>query len=455
MNARSCLLTLILASLAVPTLVQTAPAETSPKPMASVEARWDGVYCDLLSVSRPNPGELTIRYRYRNLSNESLRFPTLKDFVPQTVLLEPLEPAVYGPFKDVDGKTVGSSTLGPHGGGKTIAAGASQAHWVKLVAPPEAVTSVTPIVQGCAPFEEVPVGGSSPGVDPRTVPLPAAVSQDMEVEGMAVEVVEIRRVPGSLLHLAFRYRNNGSEPYKFPNLQNKAAETYIVDSANRTKYEVVFYEKYSALASTTQDLATGSGTTIQPGKVLDMWARFPAPPEETTRIGLFVPEAQPFEGLEIAGTGTGSTEAGSPVAGSATVLDAALKDLGAEVTDTDVRIEMGADVLFAFDEAELKDEAAAALEPVLTVLASYPEAQVTIEGHTDSKGDEAYNQTLSEKRAESVKGWLVGNANFNAARIRTTGLGETKPVAHNTKPDGSDDPEGRQKNRRVTIVVQK
>ena len=66
---------------------------------------------------------------------------------------------------------------------------------------------------------------------------------------------------------------------------------------------------------------------------------------------------------------------------------------------------------------------------------------MTIEGHTDAKGADAYNQTLSEQRAASVKQWLVANAQVNGAAIATRGWGKSKPVTHNAKPDGSDDPD--------------
>jgi outer membrane protein OmpA-like peptidoglycan-associated protein len=62
---------------------------------------------------------------------------------------------------------------------------------------------------------------------------------------------------------------------------------------------------------------------------------------------------------------------------------------------------------------------------------------------------------LSENRADAVKAWLVQNASVAGSRISTRGWGETKPIAPNKKPDGSDDPEGRQKNRRVEIVLTK
>ena len=80
---------------------------------------------------------------------------------------------------------------------------------------------------------------------------------------------------------------------------------------------------------------------------------------------------------------------------------------------------------------------------------------MTIDGHTDGKGTDAYNNALSERRAAAVKTWLTANAQ-DGARRRDPRLGESRsPVAHNTKPDGSDDPEGRAKNRRVQIIVRK
>jgi outer membrane protein OmpA-like peptidoglycan-associated protein len=89
------------------------------------------------------------------------------------------------------------------------------------------------------------------------------------------------------------------------------------------------------------------------------------------------------------------------------------------------------------------------------VLKANPNAKVAIEGHTDGRGADDYNQKLSEARAASVKQWLVANAQANGANFAIRGWGKTKPVAPNAKPDGADDPEGRAKNRRVEIVVRK
>ncbi len=83
----------------------------------------------------------------------------------------------------------------------------------------------------------------------------------------------------------------------------------------------------------------------------------------------------------------------------------------------------------------------------------YPDAPLLIEGHTDGKGTHAYNMTLSGNRAGAVKKWLVENAGTKASRITTRGWRDAKPVAPNNKPDGSDDPQGRQKNRRVELTL--
>ena len=85
----------------------------------------------------------------------------------------------------------------------------------------------------------------------------------------------------------------------------------------------------------------------------------------------------------------------------------------------------------------------------------YDSNRVTIEGHTDAKGLEPYNQKLSERRATAVRQWLMVTGGLGGMHFLTSGYGAKRSVAPNLKPDGSDNPEGRQKNRRVEIVVRK
>jgi outer membrane protein OmpA-like peptidoglycan-associated protein len=143
--------------------------------------------------------------------------------------------------------------------------------------------------------------------------------------------------------------------------------------------------------------------------------------------------------------------AGAAMGGRVQSLEGALKDLGATVRGREIKINLAADVLFDFDKADLRPAAGPALERVLAVLKSYPKANVLIEGHTDGKGNDQYNQKLSERRADSVRRWLAEHGATTA--MTTHGWGKARPIAPNTKPGGADDPEGRQKNRRVEITV--
>jgi outer membrane protein OmpA-like peptidoglycan-associated protein len=136
-------------------------------------------------------------------------------------------------------------------------------------------------------------------------------------------------------------------------------------------------------------------------------------------------------------------------------IDGLLRDLGAKVVGNEIRISLSADVLFDFDSAALRPDATTQLVKVAQVIKGYPRSPVLIEGHTDSKGADAYNLALSQKRAASVKQWLQQSGGIAAAKMTTRGLGETTPVAPNEKPDGTDDPAGRQKNRRVEITLTK
>ncbi len=114
------------------------------------------------------------------------------------------------------------------------------------------------------------------------------------------------------------------------------------------------------------------------------------------------------------------------------------------------------DVLFDFDSAEIRPSAEQALAQIAESLGErYPGKRVRIEGHTDDKGSDSYNLKLSKRRAEAVRAWLESEGGWDAEQAQVVGLGETHPVARNQRTDGSDDPAGRQLNRRVEIVVLK
>jgi outer membrane protein OmpA-like peptidoglycan-associated protein len=143
--------------------------------------------------------------------------------------------------------------------------------------------------------------------------------------------------------------------------------------------------------------------------------------------------------------------AGSRGAITATVQQVrqAMQDLGARESTLEVTVSLPADVLFDFDKAEIRPDAATALARLATVIRGYPAGRAEIQGHTDAKGNTGYNQLLSERRAEAVKRWLVERESIATDRLATSGFGKSRPVADNQTEAG------RQKNRRVEVVVQK
>jgi outer membrane protein OmpA-like peptidoglycan-associated protein len=119
-----------------------------------------------------------------------------------------------------------------------------------------------------------------------------------------------------------------------------------------------------------------------------------------------------------------------------------------------VRLYLAADVLFDFDKSTIRHDAAKTLHQAADIIRARSKGVVRVEGYTDSKGNAAYNARLSEQRAASVKEWLVSKEGLKIA-MTTLGSGAANPVAPNAKPDGSDNPAGRQRNRRVEIVISK
>jgi OOP family OmpA-OmpF porin len=116
-------------------------------------------------------------------------------------------------------------------------------------------------------------------------------------------------------------------------------------------------------------------------------------------------------------------------------------------------VEVLENVYYAFNKAQLLEESFAALDKLAELMNQNPNMRIEIGGHTDDVGNDAYNQKLSDARAKSVVDYLVNNKGIDEGRIESKGYGETMPVAPNRNADGSDNPEGRKKNRRTEFKV--
>ncbi|MEA3387847.1 OmpA family protein [Sphingobium sp. CCH11-B1] len=154
---------------------------------------------------------------------------------------------------------------------------------------------------------------------------------------------------------------------------------------------------------------------------------------------------------KILGAGIGAVAG----AGIGAYMDAQERKLREDTAGTGVDVirdgdnlllRMPSGITFAYDKADVQPQFQPTLNDVASVLSQYPKTYIDVYGHTDSDGSDAYNQTLSERRAQSVANYLVGKG-VQSARIATRGFGETQPIASNATE------EGKAANRRVEIKI--
>ncbi len=109
-------------------------------------------------------------------------------------------------------------------------------------------------------------------------------------------------------------------------------------------------------------------------------------------------------------------------------------------------------ILYDYDSANLRSESIPNLEVLLKLLNDNPAIVIELGSHTDSRGSNSYNQKLSQERAQSVVDWLI-NRGVSHSRLVARGYGETAPIAPNENEDGTDNPDGRQLNRRTEFKI--
>jgi outer membrane protein OmpA-like peptidoglycan-associated protein len=124
-----------------------------------------------------------------------------------------------------------------------------------------------------------------------------------------------------------------------------------------------------------------------------------------------------------------------------TVPDAKVERVG-----EGIMVEFNSAVLFKVNKFDLSDQSKESLNKLITILNTYPDTDIEVQGHTDSTGTKAYNQTLSVNRAIAVANYLLDH-NISSSRVTTKGYGPDVPKYTNTTP------EGRAQNRRVEFVI--
>jgi outer membrane protein OmpA-like peptidoglycan-associated protein len=154
-----------------------------------------------------------------------------------------------------------------------------------------------------------------------------------------------------------------------------------------------------------------------------------------------------------ASTGANTLGAGQSLTGAVSGLTGQITAFRVQETQTQIIVELAADVLFAFDSADLSAQAPEQLRKTADQIARGGPGDIQIIGHTDSLGDDAYNQALSLRRAQAVADGLAAKG-VDRARLTPEGRGKAEPIAPNLI-DGRDNPEGRAQNRRVAVVIPK
>jgi len=221
----------------------------------------------------------------------------------------------------------------------------------------------------------------------------------------------------------------------------------LVDLPRRIGYSVLSVPNTGAWGK----MSANVDENVEPGQSATVTAVFGAPPAETTSMLVSVDPTLPVE--------VPVQPAGSPALTPDPILTAPTDEsrassplvCGATQQGGQTEFRLPSDLLFAFGSAALSPAAQTALDSLVAQV-SGKAGTVIAQGNTDSIGDDPSNQTLSEQRANAVSQVLKQKlgADFEYTPV---GFGETKPIAQNTNPDGSDNPDGRAQNRRVDVVV--
>lgn len=402
-----------------------------------VETEIEGVSAEVAEL-RTRGGVTRLMVRFINGGTK--RAESSHYSVGNIVLVDAKSKQKHFPLKDASGYFIG----GPVGdttldGGRVyvvLEAGQQGVAWAYFDAI-AAGTVVSVEIPQMFPFEDVVITegpGSllSPGSAKST---PAGAIATLASAKRADEALKVR--------LKLAAEAGATVDLRSPYFEYK--DVYLFDPAGKRKYPLLKDTEGNFQA---QPLTVKMGG----GRIIPDWSKpilmsltFQAPPDDVTSVDIILPDFQPFEGVVIEGLG-GAGVGGIAAAGKSLGLEGALKELQAEVTAQEIKIDLSADVLFDFDKADLKPAAEGKLHQLLTVVNSKPNSRVDIEGHTDLRGSDAYNQTLSQRRAESVRSWLITQG-VAADRIAATGAGKSRPMRTGTTEADH------QANRRVEIRI--
>lgn len=206
-----------------------------------------------------------------------------------------------------------------------------------------------------------------------------------------------------------------------------------------------FYEIAVTGAATFEGATAGNSVKAQPSESL------------VKPGGALVTPGGPLitSGGSLVHSGGALVNPGGPLVTSAGPLITHVGPLLIAESAKQMRVTLPADILFDFNQSTIRGDAMPALTQAAALIHDKSRGVVLVQGYTDSVGNENYNLRLSQQRAQAVTNWFVRNSGLAPSAFSIEAFGARQPVAPNTNANGSDNPEGRQRNRRVELVIRK
>ena len=223
-------------------------------------------------------------------------------------------------------------------------------------------------------------------------------------------------------------------PVAVSQLEVVSTTSSSVETANQTTSTTQLQTETQTVPETKLEVESSNNTNV----------KVETSPTPTTKVEV---ETQPVTPSKV------EVETPPPTKITAATVEKTITELKAEKTKLGIKINLPENILFDFDKYHVRATAKPTLTKINQLLTYYGKSEILINGHTDSKGSDAYNEKLSQLRAAAVKYYFINVYKVPAKRLQTKGLGKTQPIAPNNKTDGSDNPEGRQKNRRVEVII--
>jgi outer membrane protein OmpA-like peptidoglycan-associated protein len=422
----------IVTPLSLVAICLAAPVAAEP-----VETEIDGVTAEVAEL-RTSRGVTRLAIRYKNDGAKEATTDLYE--VDKIALVDVKSKQKHSPIKDANNRFIAGPINDEIGGGRIyvkMPPAQEGVAWVYFDAIP-AGTVVSVEVPQMFPFEDVTVtegpGALTSTNSAKSIPPSAVatlVSAKRADQALKVRLKLAAAEPGGTVKLRSSYFE-----YK---------DVFLFDPVKKRKYPLLADSAGGYQATPQHENLGGQSFLPNWSKPILMSLTFQAPTDDVKSVDLVLNDFLPFEAVAIEGLG-GAATGGIAASGTTLGLQGALKELQAKVTPQEIKIDLSADVLFDFDKSDLKPAAKTLLGNLLTVVNSRPNASVSIEGHTDVRGDAPYNQGLSQRRAESVRAWLIAQG-VAASRLRATGAGEARPLkTGNTEAD-------HQANRRVEIRI--